>query len=251
MKNSFALKAAFVTALALSASHALAVGDGDPKYPSSDGNDIGDHLALHTDVYGFVPVTDAADVDKQPRCAGSESSLSITSKTNDFTFVEFHGVQAPKSTDTCGSAKSVQKGTTYKIANSTYNSVAIKATGLSYGALVVPFKFRLGDDKKLVNSATIAPYIGVRWSVLQGFGYELRPVFAAGIALVSVPNEAKTANQNIGAFSASLGFTLSTIKDSKFSAGVLFGKDFVSKDDRKGDPSVVKPWVSLWLGVSI
>lgn len=221
-------------------------------YPSSLGKDAGDHLRLTTDVYGFVPVSTAPGVDRAPRCAGKGSTYSIVTKTETHTVVRFHDTDTPASIDTCGkdSVKPVV-GSLYEIANDSYAKVQVKTTGISYGALVVPFKFRLGGDKKLISSSTIAPYMGVRWGGFQGWGYELVPVLSAGLGLVPIVDEASKSTETKTAFSAAGGFTVTTIKDSKFSAGILFGRDYLSAKDRAIDPQVDKPWVSLWLGVAL
>jgi hypothetical protein len=222
-----------------------------PQYPASGANQIGDHLKLTVDVYGFVPVSVSASK-KDDRCAGKYSKYSVVATDATSTYVKFYHIQPALSSDTCPKdAPSVAEGSIYRIANTPYLQSQSKTAGIAYGALVVPFKFRLGSDKKLISSVTIAPYIGGRLTWLQFLGYELMPVWAAGIGLVPVASEDGKSTDTKSAFSTAVGFTLSSVKDPKYSAGVLFGRDFISKSDQGKDPGVNKPWMSLWLGVAL
>jgi hypothetical protein len=221
------------------------------KYPKS--SDAGMHRSLTSDVWGFVPLSTAPGVNTSPRCAGRKSTYSVekNDQSKDYVVVEFYTIVTPKHKDTCPDPILPENDSRYKIARDIYNTIDEKYNGLAFGGLFVPFKFRLGSDKKLVNSVTAAPYLGLRYSWLQFYGYEIKPIVSAGIASVSVPNNEGNGNETKAAFSSSFGIMLSSENESAFSAGILFGKDFLSKSERKNDPSVVKPWLSVWLGVPI
>jgi hypothetical protein len=256
---------AMCTALVLISSSTLSTvaAAQEPQFPSSAGNDIGDHLRLTTDVWGFEAVSLDPAVVKGKLCAGKFSTYSRISSDATATYVKFYHVNKPLSRSSCASwteetdPKGVQtftglvaEGAVYRISNAEYANVSAKSTGLAYGALVVPFKFRLGSDKKLVSSATIAPYLGVRWAGFQGWGYEFMPVVSAGLGLVPIADPATKATETRAAFSTALGITLNSKKSDDFSAGILFGKDFLSSSDRMVDPSVNKMWVSIWIGIA-
>jgi hypothetical protein len=165
--------------------------------------------------------------------------------------VEFLNVVPPQNSAVCGLAPKLPViNGTYKISNTQLSQATSKTTGVAFGALVVPFKFRLGNDKKLTASSTIAPFIGARWDGLQGFGMEGMPVLAAGLGMVPVTNPTTHTTETKSAYSTAAGFTLTSVKNSSFSAGILVGKDFLSKSDQAGDPSVGKLWISIWLGIS-
>ena len=185
------------------------------------------------------------------RCAGFDSTFVVDKITDTETFITFLWVGEPKSTDTCpDKPQMAQRASQYKLTNSTFGTISFKSTGIAYGALVVPFKFRLGDDKKLVSSTTIAPYLGLRWWKMGAFGVECIPVFSAGLALVPITDPATRQTETKAAFSSAIGLTLTSNKSADFSAGILFGKDFVGTAERAQDRSVNKPWVSIWLGIS-
>lgn len=220
---------------------------------SSQNNQLGHRLKLTTDVHGFSPTSTHPQVDQSKRCAGRGSTYSVVKAGTEATVVKFYQVEKPVSKDTCPGNDTllVAKGSLYSLPIEAYEDVQSKTTGIAYGALVVPFKFRLGQDKKLVSSSTIAPFIGIRWTPFQGMGYELMPVFAAGLGLVPIADSVTKTTETKSAFSTSVGITLTRVNDSKFSAGLLYGRDFLSKADRAIDPSVNKPWISIWLGVNI
>lgn len=234
-----------------------------PKQNFVSSNDVGDHYRLTTDMHGFLPVSEVANDKSTMRCAGESSTFSIVDKDSNYVYVMFYKVFYPKSLDTCPQEIKPSKdqvavdskgvphpGSVYKIAVDKYSKIEVRSNGIAFGALVVPFKFRLGGDKKLVSSATIAPFMGIRWSVFQRFGFEAMPVFSAGLGLVPVTDPATTKTETRAAFSTAAGFTVSSKKNADFSAGFLFGKDFLNKTDRLNDPSVNKLWVSLWLGIA-
>lgn len=235
----------------------------EPKIASSVGKDIGDHLMTTTDVWGFFPVSDDPGISSaKARCAGKFSKFSRVGTAGTDTYVVFYYVNEPLSKETCtewagADAKQnlkatglVVEGTVYKISSARYAAISAKSNGLAFGALLVPFKFRLGSDAKVVSSATIAPYLGLRWRGFQGFGFEGMPVISAGLGIVPITDPATKKTETRAAFSTAIGFTASSSKNADFSAGVLLGKDFLGKTDRLIDPSVNKAWISIWVGVS-
>ncbi|MDN4054422.1 hypothetical protein QPK32_15170 [Massilia sp. YIM B02763] len=218
-------------------------------YPTNKGELIGPHKRLGTDAGGF---TLKGNTDTTPHCAGKNSVLSVIARTSEKTIVRFVSAKAPGSAfEACAALdKHVTENAAYEIKNADFDTLALKDTGVAFGALIVPFKFRMGDDKKISSSTTIAPYIGVRWYRLQGFGVEFMPVVSAGLALVPVTDQTTRNTETKAAFSLATGITLSSRTNTDFSAGLLVGKDFLSKSDRQADPSVNKLWISIWLGVS-
>lgn len=218
------------------------------EFPSSKGTAEGDHQELTSDVYPVPPAFNGVPGD---RCAGMGSRYTVDQVTKDYVFITFTKIAKPAGEGTCpAGALPVSEASQYKLPIETYLRIGYKSTGVAFGGLVVPFKFRLGDDKKLVSSATIAPYIGLRWYKLQYFGMECIPVFSAGLALVPVSAADGKTTDTKAAFSTAIGFTVNSQKNPDFSAGVLLGKDFLSKSDRAIDPSINKLWISAWVGIS-
>lgn len=233
------------------------------EYPTNKGDLIGPSFRTDANANGFVvqgaatqPGVAASDV---VHCAPRNSSLIVTKRTETDTWVKFHGLGIPDDPPEkeaykliCGTdeTKRVVFDVIYKIPNAQFDAIPLRSSGIGYGALVVPFKFRLGSDKKIVSSPTFAPYIGLRWHRLQKWGVELMPVATAGLALVPVNDPDTNESSTKAAFSTAIGITLNSTTQKNFSAGILFGRDFMGKRDRGTDPSVHKPWISIWFGTA-
>lgn len=211
----------------------------------------GDHFILNKDLYYVYPVSQAAVAPKTPRCAYSKTAISAREIGDQQVIIYFHEVSPPQISDTCAEdAPPVIVGSDYVINRTEWDKLDAKVTGLTFGTLVVPFKFRLGAEKKLVSSATIAPYMGWRWSRAQFYGLDIRPIVSAGLGIVPVTDAATNKTETKAAFSTAIGLTLHTVKDAGFTAGVVFGKDFLGKGDKGTDPSVDKMWLSVWVGLA-
>lgn len=225
-------------------------------YASSSGQMIGDLMRIKSDVLGFEVVRTEDNVAVTQYCAGDESELRINGRNNKYTFVEFKKakeIKPPAAGDLVCPTKPamVRTGVTYRIANDTFDWVRKKTSGVAFGALVVPFKFRLGSDSKLISSSTIAPYIGYRSRHLQGGSMEAIPIFAAGLGIVPINNPTKNETDTKTGLSTAVGFIITSEKSHSFNAGIVIGKDFVDRSDRLLDPGVTKAWISLWLGVAV
>lgn len=122
---------------------------------------------------------------------------------------------------------------------------------VTFGGLVVPFKFRLGGDNAITSSSTVAPYVGFTSRHLQFFGVSLNPVITGGVGFVPIVNPATGQSETKSAFSFGAGFVMTSSKNEQFSAGLLFGRDVLSKSDRALDPNADKPWLSFYLGVAM
>ena len=254
LKN-VSLASACVFGLALNA-HAA-------EYPTNRDDLIGPSFRTDANANGFVVqrntlAAEGGAANPVVHCAPRNSSLVVTARNDKETFVKFHGLGVPDAEEEkkafqliCGSdTNKVLYDIVYTIPNEQFDRIPLRSSGIAYGALVVPFKFRLGNDKKISSSATIAPYIGARWHKLQRWGVELMPIATAGLALVPLRNPANNETDTKAAFSTAVGITLNSTTQKTFSAGVLIGKDFVGKADRAFDPSVNKLWLSIWLGTS-
>jgi hypothetical protein len=224
----------------------------------------GDHLKLRVNVYGFEAL-DGPEKGK-PFCAPKGSKITVTRQEGDQLFVRFKlpDTSAPQKDDgrmfstgeavtesalaDCPSSTRVDEHTQYKISYTSLSQNAYRRTGVTFGALIVPFKFHLGGSNKLSSSSTIAPYVGFRGPA--PFGLTFTPVVSAGLGLVPV-NDGSGETETRPAFSAALGVLLTHSKNDRFNAGILFGKDFLSEADRASDDTVEKVWFSFYAGYAL
>src|SRR5688572_23320624 len=138
------------------------------QFASDDDRLDGDHLTFRTNVYGFAPISDP-DI-KPKKCAPVGSKVGVGRDNGSQLWVRFYvvpdGKSAPtelrKAFDECPERDRVNTYTTYVIERKDLPSADYRRTGVTFGGLVVPFKFRLGGDNSITASSTIAPYVGFR-----------------------------------------------------------------------------------------
>jgi hypothetical protein len=217
---------------------------------------VGDHVRLQTHVIGFK---ESGVANPQPRCAPSGSGVSIRRDVKGTFTVRFYDVPNVKQQDlegtdlgkACRNAGLVSKDSSYTIPAEELMTYDFKRSGVTFGALVIPFKFRLGGDRAVTASSTVAPYLGFTSRYLQFFGLTLNPVATAGVAFVPVTNPATGKAETRPGFSLGGGLVLKSSKNDQFSAGLIVGRDVLSKSDRDLDPNVSKAWLSFYLGVAM
>jgi hypothetical protein len=233
----------------------------DPPATYAGDNDVydGDILKLYTNVGDF---TEIGDVSETKFCAPKGSVLAVTSDRNDLLSVRFKKVPAgkvdalleetpsPEAVGKCTSTSQIVNDyTQYEIGKGVLLRHSFRRSGITFGALVVPFKFYLSGDRKITTSSTIAPYIGFR--LPQSFSLTVTPIVSAGLGLVPVadPNSGETETKS--ALTVGFGFALKSTKNDAFNAGFLIGRDFLSRSDEKADPNVRKAWFSLYVGYKL
>lgn len=118
--------------------------------------------------------------------------------------------------------------------------------GLTYGALIVPFKAQLTGNKDITGGSSVGGYIG-RKIAKSTLGAELDLIAFLGLTSVPVAQTAAGQNtsQNLEGMSAGFG-VIGTIKDS-FHLGVVLGWDHVGS--AAGYQYNNKPWIAAQFGV--
>lgn len=120
--------------------------------------------------------------------------------------------------------------------------------GLTYGMLVVPYKYHLAGAKDLTGESSIGTYIGYKQDFISDFSLTIAPF--AGLSTVPVTQSNATAGTssttNVAAFSYGLGF-IGEIKH-KVQFGLVFGADRTGSDSGYKDDG--KGWVALAVGYS-
>ena len=244
-------------ALCAASLSASVLAQGQPAAFAGTGDSYaGDHIRVFTHVIGFKESRPGAQPD---RCAPRDSGLAIRHEAEGVLTVRFYDI--PKVTEeelkktklgeACLAAGLVSVDSSYTIAKKDLLAHDFKRSGFTFGGLVVPFKFRLGGDNAVTSSSTVAPYVGLTSRHLQFFGVSLNPVVTAGVGFVPIVNPATGASETKSAFSFGAGFVMTSSKNEQFSAGLLFGRDVLSKSDRALDPNADKPWLSFYLGVAM
>lgn len=248
LKTSVVLFALLSAACARSQSAAPS-GSGATNYASDAGSLIGDHLELLVTTGKFTDSLETGTF-----CAPAHSRLRVDNLSNSGTLAYVHftrvGDNKTKS-DACPTGtKPVRDDREYTIDRADLLATGPSRSGFVFGALVVPFKFRFGDHS-ISSSSTIAPYVGFSSTTSGSYGMSFTPVLSAGLGLVPVKSASGGTTETRPAFSAAIGLVVGSKKNTGFQAGVLLGRDVLSRSDRALEPAANKPWLSLYLGYAI
>ena len=233
------------------------------SFPGDQDRLGGDHLTLRTNAYGFKELSAPGKPSEKPsdKCAPQGSKLRVLQELNGMLTVQFSDIPdqprgilgTPQVTqealDACKDR--VNTHTAYQISRTALEGFGFRRSGVTFGGLVVPFKYRLGGDKGITSSSTVAPYVGFRTSYLQGYGVSFTPIVSAGLGLVPVTNPTEGKTETKPAFSLAIGLVMTSSKNDQFNAGLVFGRDLLSSSDRALDPNVDKTWLSFYLGVAM
>lgn len=232
-------------------------GEGEKQYPSWDGNLDGDSIRFMVNVYG-LEVYGGTSAEK--RCATAQSRARVTADDGKtvslrFTFVADAGAKEPTFGNTpaayvaCPKEIRVSEGIQYTMSRADVAAYDHRLVGFSFGGLVVPFKYYMGGDKRLAASSTVAPYIGIRLPFF--YGTTITPIFSAGLGLIPVNDSESDTTETRAALSTAVGFVMTSSKNESFNSGIIFGRDFIGKNERGDDDTVNKAWFSIYVGYSL
>jgi hypothetical protein len=143
----------------------------------------------------------------------------------------------------CTNDKRVALGDVVLLDSAQFKNVPPHRFGLTYGMLVVPYKYHFGGNREFSGSSSLGGYLGYREAKT---GYSLRLIGFAGATIVPFTQETdgKQTTKNLTGLSYGLG-VLGTVKDS-FQLGLVLGWDRVGAS--AGYPNDGKPWLAVSLG---
>jgi len=118
-------------------------------------------------------------------------------------------------------------------------------SGLSYGLLVVPFKYHIKGSKDFKGSGSIGPYAGYK-TESSAWGASVEFVGFGGLSSVPVEDvvDGKSKTTDVSAFSYGAG-VIGRIRDN-FQLGVIIGADRVGKNVNYPDNG--KAWIAISVG---
>jgi hypothetical protein len=123
------------------------------------------------------------------------------------------------------------------------SAVRESLTGLSAGPLVVPFKYRTGDNS-LSGDATIGMYAGITFEpgcIYQNWCIRLTPLISAGLSQVTVANGQDSESKSSATWAT--GFLITDW--ANLNIGVVYGQDRIGDKswEHEGDG-----WWSIMIG---
>lgn len=118
--------------------------------------------------------------------------------------------------------------------------------GLTFGTLIVPFKYHLGGSESFSGSASVGGYVGYRQEKSGFLGLDVQYVAFIGASNVPVSKTTNgtTTTENMFGVSYGIGI-LGTVKGS-FHMGIILGADRVNSSADYIDNG--KPWIAVELG---
>lgn len=117
--------------------------------------------------------------------------------------------------------------------------------GVTYGALVVPYKYHFEGSKSFGGNASVGPFVGYRFA-RETMGVTLKAIGFAGASVIKVDREeeGQTKSDNIAAFSYGAGVIMEL--KNEFQLGWIFGFDEVGDDTGYEDDG--KLWTAFAIG---
>ena len=150
--------------------------------------------------------------------------------------------------DNCsrGKLRIVEIGQTIVLSHERIDTTNPVRKGITFGTLLIPYKYFLGDDKAFTGGSTLGGYLGYRVDRTGFSGFESNFVVFAGATSIAVPETVDGTETISNRAGASYGFgVLATVKE-QFQIGLVVGQD--RTDDaaqfaRNGDT-----WLALSFG---
>lgn len=138
----------------------------------------------------------------------------------------------------------------YTIDKATHEKLDYSYVGLTYGALVIPFKWQF-HDHSIAGSASLGPYVGYQLGKSWGdFGINITPLASFGITNIAVQNQANSSTlSNIMGFTLAVGAGFSINKSqSSLQGGFVCGQDRAGTSTPTPYKYEGKTWCALELG---
>lgn len=200
-------------------------------------NYYGDHIRLSVN----IPATER-DNPSENHCIRGHTKLIVIGQNETHFFVKLKGdIDVPGcnvSTDT------IHPNIAYAITKENVGKSGPARTGVTYGALVIPFKWQTSGNKDFTGSASVGGYAGYRFEFLRALGITATPIAFAGASNISVPGATGANPQNVMGFSYGLGM-IATFKGA-FQLGGVIGWDRVGANTTYQYNN--KPWIALEIG---
>jgi hypothetical protein len=189
------------------------------------------------------------DTDEKPVCIPAGTIVKVIGSSADVVKVKI--VEVGK--DPSSNCNNPPKEPEYKIASTELAKHDYMRRGLSYGTLVVPFKFQL-HDHSLQQGVTLGGYLGFQTPFPAGrwdhpYNFTWTPLLFAGGSWASAaqtqPNGSATNSNQLGiSYGAGTFFTI----NNSYQLGVILGWDRLGSNASPAYKYEGKPWLSFAIG---
>jgi hypothetical protein len=221
--------------LALLALSPLFTADANAQLANDTDNFYGDSLRPSVNIQAKLKI-EQTDV-----CIPGGTRLMVIGQSALSLFVK---VKLGDNRKECDGVNELSERVAYEVTKSDVRESGTTRTGITYGALVVPFKYQTSGAKDFVGSAAVGGYAGYRFEDLRKLGITATPIAFMGASNISVPAGSTSTSENVMGFSYGVGL-IGTFKGS-FQTGIVIGWDRVGKNI--GYQYNGKPWIALEIG---
>lgn len=205
----------------------------------------GDRLSVPFDVEAKVLPIDGISQSSSTVCIPAKTALRGVSRFDDKKGVDVTVISTFGTPESCADDRSkLPANKRLRLKPDLFIEGVISRYGLTYGLLVVPFKYQLSGDKGISGGGSVAPYLGYRFDE-NDIGLGVRLVGFAGASAISSDPDASTGESvELAGLSYGLG-VIGTVKDS-FQIGIVVGADKV--DSEANYKNNGKPWLAVSIG---
>lgn len=223
--------------------------------PNDKENYQGDVLVSKTRFWGYYndappgAVVAGAVADKKFVCIGAGTKFQRTGAFEDGTPTKKYMVIRilRKDEKTCDDGAVLPSDRLIYVDEQDYGRTVRNRYGLTFGGLVIPFKYQFQGSRTVQAGGAVGGYLGIRLDS-DVWGVELKPIVFVGGGVVNVEQSVNgtAQTQSLAGLSYGLGL-VGSIKDS-FQLGLVVGKDRVGKSAGYVDDG--KWWLALSFGTS-
>lgn len=190
--------------------HAQSVNDQENYY--------GDKLRPSVNINATIRDEPGTDV-----CIPARAHITVIGQDADNLYVKLDDDEKD-----CNNGAILSASVAYSIERKVIDTSGMTRTGLTYGALVIPFKYQTTGDKDFTGSATVGGYMGYRFETLRKLGFTATPVAFMGASNISADKKSGSGSENVMGFSFGVGL-IGTLKGA-FQVGIVAGWDRVGQN---------------------
>jgi len=206
--------------------------------PNDNANYLGDRITF--------PVRINVKIENVDYCIPAGTPLKGLGAADSNGNVLFH-VSSYRTYKACDGKTAIPDDIAFEIGSDVLKANVPDRIGITYGALVVPYKYHLNGSKEFSGGTTVGPYFGYRFD-RNSIGLGIKIIGFVGGSSISVTQnvDGNDTTQNLAGFSYGLGI-IGQAKN-EFQMGVIFGADRVSQSAHYVDNG--KLWLAVGLGYS-
>jgi len=235
MKTMFAAKYVVCILIMIFPHYAEAASD---SVKNDQNNYLGDRVTF--------PVRIHVKIDSVDYCIPGGTPLKGLGSANDNGDVIFR-MSSYRTYKACDGKTKIPDDIPFTVDGATLKNYSPDRIGLTYGMLVVPYKYQAKGSKEFDGQTSVGPYFGYRFDKSSlGFGFKF--IGFIGASSISVTQNVNGTDETQNLMGLSYGLGIIGQAKNEFQMGVVFGADRVSESANYVNNG--KMWIAIALGYS-